>query len=97
MTPEQSETITAPPSNHPLNGLKLGSERENFNRNANGYNLLMHHVRQAVVYMNNPARQEARVLDIEFFLDRIREDFSAIAFYGEGGVSHKTTSDEVDR
>jgi hypothetical protein len=46
----------------------------------------MHHVRQAVVYMNNSNRQQDRVKDIEWFLDRIREDLSKIAFYGSDNV-----------
>jgi hypothetical protein len=84
-TPEHGGPITSPPSDHPFHGFKRGTQIENFYQNVKSYNLLMHHVRQAVVYMNNPNRQQNRVNDIEWFLDRIREDFSSIAFYGDGG------------
>jgi hypothetical protein len=60
------------------------SVAENFYENTKAYNLLMHHVRQAVVYMNNPNRLQDRINDIEWFLDRIREDLSSIAFFGDG-------------
>ena len=71
-------------SKHPFDGFKRGTKFENFYQNVKSYNLLMHHVRQSVVYMNNPNRQHNRVNDIEWFLDRIREDLSSIAFYGDG-------------
>ena len=83
-TPEHGGPITSPPSKHPFDGFKRGTKFENFYQNVKSYNLLMHHVRQSVVYMNNPNRQHNRVNDIEWFLDRIREDLSSIAFYGDG-------------
>ena len=86
-TPEHGGPITSPPSKHPFDGFKRGTKFENFYQNVKSYNLLMHHVRQAVVYMNNPNRQEDRIDDIEWFLDRIREDLSSIAFYGDGEIS----------
>jgi hypothetical protein len=46
--------------------------------------------------MNNPIRQVDRVKDIEWFLDRIREDLSAIAFYGDGGTSQKASGDKPE-
>ncbi len=87
--PEHGGPITSPPSSHPIDALKYGSTTENFDQNTKAYNLLMHHVRQAVVYMNDSNRQEDRITDIEWFLDRIREDLSAIAFFGDGSVSSK--------
>jgi hypothetical protein len=39
--------------------------------------------------MNNPNRQQDRVNDIEWFLDRIREDLSSIAYFGDGSVPAK--------
>jgi hypothetical protein len=36
--------------------------------------------------MNDSNRQADRIMDIEWFLDRIREDLSAIAYFGDGGV-----------
>ena len=83
-TPEHGGPITSPPSKHPIDGFKWGTQFENFYQNVKSYNLLMHHVRQSVVYMNNPNRKNNRVNDIEWFLDRIREDLSSIAFYGDG-------------
>jgi len=85
-TPEHGGVVTSPPVTHPLDGLTLGTSAENLHLNAKSYNLLMHHVRQAVVYMNNPDRMQHRIDDIEWFLDRIREDLSAISFYGDGSV-----------
>ena len=81
-TPEHGAPITSPPSEHPLDGFTRGTKFENFHQNVKSYNLLMHHVRQSVLYMNNPSRQQERINDIEWFLDRIREDLSSIAFYG---------------
>jgi len=83
-SPEHGGPITDPPSNDPIEELMRGSVAENFYENTKAYNLLIHHVRQAVVYMNNPNRKHNRVNDIEWFLDRIREDLSSIAFYGDG-------------
>lgn len=83
-TPEHGGPISAPPSQHPLDYMTHGTMPENFYANTKAYNLLMHHVRQAVVYMNNLSRKSDRVNDIEWFLDRIREDLSAIAFFGDG-------------
>jgi hypothetical protein len=54
----------------------------------------MHHVRQAVVYMNDSNRQADRIMDIEWFLDRIREDLSAIAYFGDGSVPAKPRDPE---
>ena len=88
-TPEHGGPITSPPSAHPLDALTYGTTTENFDQNTKAYNLLMHHVRQAVVYMNDSNRQADRIMDIEWFLDRIREDLSAIAYFGDGSVPAK--------
>ena len=82
--PQDGGPITAPPAVHPYDTLKYGTDTENFYNSTKSYNLLMHHVRQAVVYMNDPNRKQDRVNDIEWFLDRIREDLSAMAFFGDG-------------
>lgn len=87
--PEHGGPITVPPSPHPISNLQYGTRTENFDQNTKAYNLLMHHVRQSVVYMNDPKRQADRVMDIEWFLDRIREDLSAITFFGDGSVPAK--------
>lgn len=84
-----------PPAKHPLDGLKRGTSTDSFYRNVKGYNLLMHHVRQAVVYMNDPSRQDDRVMDIEWFLDRIREDLSTIAFFGDGSFQQPSPTNET--
>ena len=83
-----------PPSTHPLDTLTYGTTTENFDQNTKAYNLLMHHVRQAVVYMNDSNRQADRIMDIEWFLDRIREDLSAIAYFGDGSVPAKPRDPE---
>jgi len=93
-SPEHGGPITDPPSNHPIEELMRGSVAENFYENTKAYNLLMHHVRQAVVYINNPSRQQDRVKDIEWFLDRIREDLSSIAFYGDGSSPQQSVTQE---
>lgn len=98
-TPDHKGQVTAPPNDHPINKMKLGTKIDNFYQNVKSYNLLMHHVRQAVVFMNNPDRQHERTEDIEWFLDRIREDLSAISFYGDGSIPQKPSVDkgnEVD-
>jgi hypothetical protein len=95
-TPEHQGEVTAPPENHPLDRLSRGTSIDNFHSTVRSYNLLMHHVRQAVAYMNNPIRQVDRMKDIEWFLDRIREDLSAIAFYGDGGTSQKASGDKPE-
>ena len=87
--PQDGGPITSPPSEHPFDGFKRGTKFENFHQNVKSYNLLMHHVCQAVVYINNPSRQQERINDIEWFLDRIREDLSSIAFYGDGETQEK--------
>jgi hypothetical protein len=92
--PEHGASITSPPSAHPIDALILGTTTENFHQNTKAYNLLMHHVRQAVVYMNNSNRQAEKVSDIEWFLDRIREDLSAITFFGDGSAPEKTITQE---
>lgn len=93
-TPEHQMEVTAPPEIHPLDHLSRGTQIDNFYSMVKSYNLLMHHVRQAVVYMNDENRQKERVRDIEWFLDRIREDLSAIAFYGDGGTPQKLSGDK---
>jgi hypothetical protein len=93
-TPEHGGPITNPPSTHPLDTLTYGTTTENFDQNTKAYNLLMHHVRQAVVYMNDSNRQADRIMDIEWFLDRIREDLSAIAYFGDGSVPSKPRDPE---
>ncbi len=44
--------------------------------------------------MNDSNRQADRIMDIEWFLDRIREDLSAISFYGDGSILQKSPVDK---
>ena len=46
--------------------------------------------------MNNPNRQQDRVKDIEWFLDRIREDLSSIAFFGDGSSPQQSATQKND-
>ena len=94
-TPESDQHVTMPPAEHPIDGLKRGTSIDSFYQNVKGYNLLMHHVRQAVIYMNDGSRQENRIRDIEWFLDRIREDLSSIAFFGDGSFQQPSPTNGI--
>lgn len=78
------------PVPHPFDSLTAtGSDINRIQRQTQATLAYMHHVRQAIRMIETDGRSKWVKEDIEWCLDRMREDLSAIAFFGDGGVPEK--------
>ena len=78
------------PSPHPFDSLtEPDSDINRIQRQTQATLAYMHHVRQAIRMIETDGRDKWVKEDIEWCLDRMREDLSAIAYFGGGSVSAK--------
>ena len=78
------------PSPHPFDSLTAAdSDINRIQRQTQATLAYMHHVRQAIRMIETDGRDKWVKEDIEWCLDRMREDLSAIAYFGGGSVSAK--------
>jgi hypothetical protein len=78
------------PSPHPLDSLtEPDSDINRIQRQTQATLAYMQHVRQAIRMIETDGRGKWVKEDIEWCLDRMREDLSAIAYFGSGGVPAK--------
>lgn len=78
------------PSPHPFDSLtEPDSDINRIQRQTQATLAYMHHVRQAIRMIETDGRDKWVKEDIEWCLDRMREDLSAIAYFGGGSVPAK--------
>jgi hypothetical protein len=83
------------PSPHPFDSLtEPDSDINRIQRQTQATLAYMQHVRQALRMIETDGRTKWVKEDIEWCLDRMREDLSAIAYFGDGNVPVKPNAGE---
>jgi hypothetical protein len=83
------------PSQHPFDSLTAAQTDINrIQRQTQATLAYMQHVRQAIRMIETDGRTKWVKEDIEWCLDRMREDLSAIAYFGDGNVPVKPNAGE---